>query len=329
MRTSFTASLLALAACGGSAPAYLVYVRDAQGTVIAAVDDRGGPVWQTHDDAYGLRLASSGSPIPREFLDRPFDEETGFYPFAFRTYDPAAAQWLTPDPALTTHPGKCARDPQLCNPYAYAGGRPEEWPDPDGRWIDPAVPIDGMLVVGITAAFIGSAADAARAMSLFQRAVAEANTTWGRPIVIRSGTYARSADAPRSYTRFLCEFGEPGPSSFDPRTGEIHLRADFAAGNFQIALHESGHGGGARDGYFAFQLHGARVTIPLPDREDDVMAEIDPTQAETFSPEALGEMEDAKEAGTNNQGLTPPTWDEWLPGAPLPVANDPGPFEDL
>ena len=129
-------------------------MRDHQGSVLSAIDDRGRQVWRQKQDSFGLRLESSGQPIPRAFLDQPLDEETGFYQFRYRTYDPASAQWLTPDPLLLESPGQCAQLPQACNPYAYAGNRPGEWTDPDGHWVD-FKSIDGETYVTLTAGVTG------------------------------------------------------------------------------------------------------------------------------------------------------------------------------
>jgi RHS repeat-associated protein len=172
MRGLLPVVLCLVAACGAPpGSGYLVYVRDRQGSVVAAVDDQGKKVWETHDDAFGLRLSSSGTEVPREFLDQPFDEETGFYRFQYRSYDPATAQWLTPDPKLISDQEYCTSNPELCNPYAYAGDRPGEWTDPDGREVHIELSESGLVFHGTLAVFGTNAVQVAAAIQSIQASV--------------------------------------------------------------------------------------------------------------------------------------------------------------
>ena len=172
MRGTLAIALCLFAACGvAPGSSYLVYVRDRQGTVVAAIDDQGQEVWETHDDAFGLRLSSSGTEVPREFLDQPFDEETGFYRFQYRSYDPATAQWLTPDPKLASDQEYCTKNPELCNPYAYGGDRPGEWPDPDGREVHVELSESSLTVHGTLAVYGCNSEEVATAILQIQSQV--------------------------------------------------------------------------------------------------------------------------------------------------------------
>ena len=133
---------------------YLGYVRDREGSVLAAVDDQGKTLSQTQDDGFGLRLTSSGTPVPRAFLDKELDEETGYYHFQARYYDPSTAQWISPDPKLLANID-CSALVQGCEPYAFAGNRPLEWTDEDGRAVIPYTDRDGTPTMLVTAAVIG------------------------------------------------------------------------------------------------------------------------------------------------------------------------------
>ncbi len=321
---------LLAAACGpaGFAGDALVYVRNAQGSVVAAVDGQGRAVWRTHDDAYGLRLWSSGTPVPREFIDQPLDEETGFYQFHYRSYDPATAQWLQPDPKLQLEPDACASQPQDCNPYAYAGDRPEEWIDPDGRWVQNNVAIDGELYTVMTVAFIGPGAAETEASTAAR--IVEWNAVPGnQKVLIFSTSVDKASDAPASYTRVELAPTEPGPSTTDRATSTVTLRADAfqpTADRGTVALHELLHVAGADDAYAASQRGSQRVTTPKPGTQDDFMATLSGTQLDG---EELHEMTAAQANGELNQGIETPGRGAW-PGPsdptdplPYPVPADP------
>ncbi|MHB8416899.1 MAG: RHS repeat domain-containing protein [Myxococcales bacterium] len=322
MRTHLIGLWLLLSACGAGGNSYLVYVRNAQGSVVAAVDDRGAKVWETHDDAYGLRLSSSGTAIPREFLDQPLDEETGFYQFHYRTYDPATAQWLQPDPKLQSKPDACASQPQDCDPYAYAGDRPEEWIDPDGRWVQNNVSIHGELYTVMTVAVIGNGADAAQVRANLEEAITASNATPGnRKVLAFVATYENAADAPKSFTKVELAYGAAGPSSADRSNSTVTLRADAASERTKpagqlgpMALHELLHEAGAKDEYTEGEVNGARMTTPRDGFESDIMGTL---SGKDIGDRDVQQMTDAQTSGDNNQGLAAPDPSDW------PVATDP------
>jgi RHS repeat-associated protein len=312
----------AVAGCGGGGatnPAYLVYIRDAQGSVVAAVDDDGQRVWETYDDAYGLRLSSTGTEVPREFLDQPFDEETGFYQFRYRMYDPQSAQWLSPDPRLTSDPGACAEQPQQCNPYAYAGGRPGEWIDRDGRWADPAYKIGSNTYQAISMAFVGKGCDegAADLIAAFERS----NSLPGnRRILYDVRAFEDPSQAPASYTKVMWAkdpAADDGRSYYDAATSTLMLRNDARApknrdDGLDVIIHESEHAFGAGDHYNPTSM------ASEPGFERDAMGNFHLwSGVPEIGHQDLVEEEAAKAAGTLNQSLTLPTPAEWpFPGAP-------------
>jgi RHS repeat-associated protein len=273
-----TGCLLLLSACGTAPPpAYLVYVRDRQGSVVAAVDDRGQKVWETHQDSFGLQLASAGVPVPRGFLDQPLDEETGFYHFRYRDYDPATAQWLSPEPALLEKPDRCAERPQLCNPYAYSGNRPGEWADRDGRWA--TIVQNGSETFAYESIGITGPNSTQAFLSL----------VGGRDLIdpashlhvtLQIAIYPDLASIPSSMTRVVADFSNPDArSSFDPESSTIHLRGDAATGTREVLAHEIGHSLGVDDHYLEVFGH----TVNQPGAKNDLMANFWASSAPQFN----------------------------------------------
>ncbi len=227
MRRFFAIATFLLAACGAPpGSTSLVYVRDRQGSVVAAVDDRGQKIWETHDDAYGLRLESSGTEVPREFLDQPFDEETGFYQFHYRTYDPATAQWLTPDPKLISDQDYCARNPELCNPYVYGGDRPGEWPDPDGRQVSPELSESSLVLHGTLAVYGNHATQVVAAIQNIQAKVLQGS---GNRIDVTIHVYETRGQIPANESPIDANFSEctKAESVTDQSTSTITVGKDL------------------------------------------------------------------------------------------------------
>ncbi len=56
------------------------------------------------------------------------DQETGYYYYGARYYDPSAALWIGVDPLQMKYPD--------VSPYVYCAGNPVKYVDPDGREID-------------------------------------------------------------------------------------------------------------------------------------------------------------------------------------------------
>ncbi len=59
------------------------------------------------------------------FNGKELDQETGYYYYGARYYDPSAALWLGVDPLAEKYPG--------VSPYVYCAGNPVKYVDPDGR----------------------------------------------------------------------------------------------------------------------------------------------------------------------------------------------------
>ncbi|HUB09804.1 MAG TPA: RHS repeat-associated core domain-containing protein [Myxococcales bacterium] len=322
MRAAPLALLASLAAAGaacGGAPslgsAYLVYVRNAQGSVAAAVDDRGAKVWETHDDAYGLRLASSGTPVPREFLDQPLDEETGFYQFHYRSYDPATAQWLSPDPLLQGDPGACSKQPQLCNPYTYAGDRPGQWVDRDGQAVDPDFVLpSGEHVIAITIGVYGP--DRARGAQALIDGFDASNTVPGnRRILYDVRVFDDRSAIPPSFHRAEADFNATDPqSSYDHATSTLKLRGDVAAADrgASVACHEACHAAGAIDGYIDMLVRGRLQSQSSAGEENSIMGGALGPQLVPQDIAAMLYQKNEFGLSSLNMGLTPPTPESWF-----------------
>ncbi|MBW5480872.1 type IV secretion protein Rhs [Streptomyces bambusae] len=99
-------------------------VTDLVGTPTHLLDEDGAPAWHTRRTLWGTtswnRDATTYTPL--RFPGQYFDPETGLHHNVFRTYDPATARYLTPDPlGLAPSP----------NPRAYVPN-PYTWSDPLG-----------------------------------------------------------------------------------------------------------------------------------------------------------------------------------------------------
>jgi RHS repeat-associated protein len=308
--------LLMVSACAPEAapPAYLVYVRDHQGSVLSAIDDRGHQVWRQKQDSFGLRLQSSGQPIPRGFLDQPLDEETGFYQFRYRTYDPASAQWLSPDPLLLENPGRCADTPQACNPYSYAGNRPGEWTDQDGRWVD-VQQINGETYVSLTAGVTGPGAQqVAEAMAAGANRF-NAGTRVHVSVVVK--VYQSLAEIPPSVTPITIE-PDVARTHVDTAASRLVLGKDSLALDFddlqKMLAHEEGHLFGLQDQYVNLGVGKDLHPQSLFGHRDDIMGNFwQSPHGPSFAPE-LQQLID-NPVYQRNAGLTAPTFDESPPGA--------------
>ncbi len=90
-------------------------LRDQLGSTRGVVDTAGVVVASYAYDAYGVRHARSGTVVtPFGFAGQHTDAETGLLYLRTRSYDPAAAQFLSVDPLLS----------MTGQPYVYADGDP-------------------------------------------------------------------------------------------------------------------------------------------------------------------------------------------------------------
>jgi len=256
-----------MAACGGRVgdppgiPGYVIYVRDREGSVIAAIDDRGKTLSTTTDDGFGLRLSATGTPLPREFLDQDRDDETGYYHFRHRNYDPAAAQWISADPKLMQNPD-CSDRIQGCNPYAFAGDRPTEWTDPDGREVTTFLDAWGRQTLVVTAGFYGP--NAQLGQELFNEAMFRFNGELR--VIAYTAVYKSAADVPPGITKINADMdhvqqdSDYRGSATNQKTSTTSLGADALdrTGNnhwASIIQHETLHLAGLPDRYTTDAAH--------------------------------------------------------------------------
>jgi RHS repeat-associated protein len=110
----------------GSAVGYLHH--DAQGSTRLVTAPGGEPTAAATYDAYGNRLASSGTFSTRIGYDGQYtDPDTGLLYLRARYYDPATAQFMSVDPQVEVTGG----------PYTYADGDPVTGSDPSGEFAAP------------------------------------------------------------------------------------------------------------------------------------------------------------------------------------------------
>ena len=63
---------------------------------------------------------------PYKFNGKERDDETGYYYYGARYYDPTTTLWFGVDPLAHKYP--------MNSPYVYCNGNPIRYVDPDGRW---------------------------------------------------------------------------------------------------------------------------------------------------------------------------------------------------
>lgn len=117
-----------------------IYVLDALGSPVGLVRADGTLAARYRLDAWGVLRAEEGAyPNPFRFTGHQFDEATELYYAKARYYDPAAARFLTEDPAagLPQHPPSLHR-------YGYAHQNPGVYTDPDGRRVATAQEQDNL-----------------------------------------------------------------------------------------------------------------------------------------------------------------------------------------
>ncbi len=311
MRARIASLLLTAAGCGGrvehspAASGYLVYVRDREGSVIAAIDDQGNTLATTSDDGFGLRLSASGTPVPREFLDQDRDDETGYYHFRNRTYDPATAQWISPDPRLAQNPD-CSDRVQGCNPYAFAGDRPLEWTDPDGREVITFIDASGRQTLLISAGFYGPQAE------LGQKLFNEAMLGYNGPlrVIAYTAIYKSAAQIPEGVTKINADLNNRQADGYrgsftSQGTSTSFLGADALdrSGNDHwksIIEHETLHLAGLADSY-GVGADNRQYNDP-PGQKGSVMALIYDVPSTWLTAKDMADI--AKPPITPNQGMT-------------------------
>ena len=121
----------------GSSSTYSYHL-DALGDVIGLTSDAGQTVVATYSyDPWGALTAIGGTDPalaarqPLRYRSYYYDAESGLYRLPARTYDPATARFLTPDPAAPS-----ASDPLGLNRYSYCEDSPIAAADPSGATMD-------------------------------------------------------------------------------------------------------------------------------------------------------------------------------------------------
>jgi RHS repeat-associated protein len=118
---------------GGTSPGNYTYTFDHLGSLRELVDSTGTVRARYDYDPWGRRTKLTGDLDSERAYTGHFQEEvTGLLLAPFRAYDVETGRWLSRDPL-----GEMADGPNL---YAYVGGNPVNFVDPDGR---DAVPVGG------------------------------------------------------------------------------------------------------------------------------------------------------------------------------------------
>ena len=90
--------------------------------------------------------------LPFRFTGKPLDEETGYYYFGARYYNPRLSVWLTSDPAMSDYFSDTQKGEGgvfnfvNLNAYHYGGNNPVKYKDDEGEWIHIAI---GAAIGGI------------------------------------------------------------------------------------------------------------------------------------------------------------------------------------
>ena len=88
----------------------------------------GYPYQTTHYYVDGhIKNNSTGTSFqPYLYSGKDLDQETGYYYYGARYYDPGTVLWFGTDPLAHKYP--------MNSPYVYCNGNPVRYVDPDGRW---------------------------------------------------------------------------------------------------------------------------------------------------------------------------------------------------
>lgn len=98
------------------------YLTDAIGSVIALADEAGTKVNTYSYSPRGVQRAGTSAQVPQPYrFAGGFQDPTGLYHYAARSYDPNIGRFTSPDPSG-----------QEKNPYLYAEGDPVDRIDPTG-----------------------------------------------------------------------------------------------------------------------------------------------------------------------------------------------------
>ncbi len=106
------------------------YHTDALGSVVAASDESGNPLWSESYRPYGERQENFVSTDEHAlfYTGKPHDDDTGLSYFGARYYNPTIGRFMGVDPA-----GFQDSNVHSFNKYAYANNNPYKYVDPDGE----------------------------------------------------------------------------------------------------------------------------------------------------------------------------------------------------
>lgn len=109
------------------------YSTSKAGRALALYDMSGRVVWQDAEAA-GIRRVSLMKALHQPLRDvgQYADDESGLVYHMARFFDPQSGRFLSPDPKGIADAVEHTRPNLLLNAYAYAGGYPDEFFDPDG-----------------------------------------------------------------------------------------------------------------------------------------------------------------------------------------------------
>ncbi len=106
------------------------YHTDALGSVVAASDESGNPLWSESYRPYGERQEGFITTDENAlfYTGKPHDDDTGLSYFGARYYNPSIGRFMGVDPA-----GFQDSNVHSFNKYAYANNNPYKFVDPDGE----------------------------------------------------------------------------------------------------------------------------------------------------------------------------------------------------
>ncbi|MCD6100142.1 MAG: DNRLRE domain-containing protein, partial [Candidatus Marinimicrobia bacterium] len=105
-------------------PKTVYYLKDHLGSTRVVVDEDGDVVESYDYYPFGLASRTSGGSTIYKFTEKELDNETDFYYFGARYYDPEVGRWLSVDPL--------AEKNYWLSPYVYCRNNPISRIDPDG-----------------------------------------------------------------------------------------------------------------------------------------------------------------------------------------------------
>lgn len=103
---------------------------------VLSMTDSGQTLWQERQPVSGLVNASlpgaAGAHQPLRYVGQYYDDDSALVYHGARYFDPVKGRFLSPDPLGVGDALSNVAAPLLLDLYAYAGGRPDEFFDPDG-----------------------------------------------------------------------------------------------------------------------------------------------------------------------------------------------------